>query len=273
MPVFVDEWTLLSRKDTFEQFQGAIPLLYAGERSDRGQADLSLVTYKQTSPTIIAGEQELQLDREIDRMVTVFPSRAAQNTQALASIQAVPLEGFGQALHGYLLRAKDITPLDYAPAPNRPIYNEQVLRAGWRILQDFLHEAALGGEDVPDIPTEPDLSCFAQVAAEREGENIYEVALVHGLAMRDKNGVPLVWADEERRGTWIRAEALIGELKTRSLDIKLPGGSRAMLRYFGERYTVNKSIDIRPPGGAAYVRAALILDCHMQPPPKEGDIV
>jgi hypothetical protein len=141
IPVFVDEWTLLSRQDTLEQFQGAIPLLYTGERAERGQADLSMVTYRMTAPTIIAGEQELQLDREIDRMVAVFPSRGSQNTDALASIEHAPLEGFAWALHNYLLSGADLTPLDYAPAASRPIYNQQVLLAGWRILQDFLFSA------------------------------------------------------------------------------------------------------------------------------------
>lgn len=265
IPVFVDEWTLLSRQDTLEQFQGAIPLLYTGERAERGQADLSMVTYRMTAPTIIAGEQELQLDREIDRMVAVFPSRSSQNTDALASIEHAPLEGFAWALHNYLLSGADLTPLDYAPAASRPIYNQQVLLAGWRILQDFLFSAQMGGEEVPDLPAVPDLSCFERAAEDRLGANIYEVALSAGVPMRDKNGVPVVWADEEGRGTWVRVRELIGEIKSRRLDLKLPGGERAMLRYFEERHTVAKSRDIRPTGASTYVRAALIEDLHVTP--------
>jgi hypothetical protein len=268
MPVFVDEWTLLSRQDTLEQFQGAIPLLYTGERAERGQADLSMVTYKMTAPTIIAGEQELSLDREIDRIVTVFPSRGAQNPEALALIEHAPLEGFAWALHHYLLSGADIFPLDYAPASSRPIYNQQVLLAGWRILQDFLYGAALGGEDVPDLPAEPDLSCFAKVAEDRIGSNAYEAAIAAGVPMRDKNGIPVVWTDDEGRGTWVRVRELIGEINSRRLDLKLPGGERAMIRYFEERYIVQKSMNVRPSGATTYVRASLIEDMHATPQPE-----
>lgn len=272
MPVFVDEWTLLSRRDTLEGFQGAIPLLYAGERAERGQADLSAVVFKQTAPTIIAGEQELSLDREIDRMVAVFPSRAKQDADALARIENVPLEAFAYTFHHFLLRAEKLTALDYAPAPSRPIYNEQVLRAGWAILREFLDRQMQAGEDVPEIPEVPDLSCFALVAEDRKGGNAYEVALEAGIPMRDKNAIPVVWADPEGRGTWVRVRELIGEIKSRRLDIQLPGGERAMLRYFEERYPVEKSALMKPPGGSMQVRANLIHSLHVTEA-QEEDIV
>jgi hypothetical protein len=206
-------------------------------------------------------------------MVAVFPSRALQNTGALAALRGVPLQGFAVALHSYLLNERNIYPLDYAAAASRPVYNEQVLRAGWRILQDFLHEAAAGGEDVPEIPAEPDLSCFSRVAEERQGENTYEAALHAGLPMRDKNGVPLVWQDDEGRGVWVRCRELLGEIKSRRLDLALPGGERAMLRYFEERYTVYKSRDVRPPSANSYLRAALIEGLIISTHPDEEDIV
>ena len=48
--------------------------------------------------------------------------------------------------------------------------------------------------------------------------------------------------------------------------MKLPGGERAMLRYFEERFIVHKSQDVRPPGGSIHVRAALIAGLNLPTP-------
>lgn len=272
IPIFVDEWTRLSRPDTREAFQGMIPLLYTGGQAERGQADLTSVSYHTTAPTIVAGEDTFELDRERDRTITIFPSRATQNREALASIETQPLEGFAAMLHSYLLRRPELVPLDYAPAPTRPVYNQQVLLAGWLMLTEFLHEALVAGADIPDVPTEPDLSCFERVVAPEESENVYEAALKAGLAIKDSTGAPVVWPDAEGHGTWVRARELYGLIDTKRIDIQLPGRSRAMLAYFRERYTVHHHEGVTPPGTTTRVYAALVHDLHLISPPQEGAI-
>lgn len=264
-PVFVDEWTRLSRKDTREQFQGAIPNLYFGGTAERGQQDLTSVTYNVTAPTIVAGEDTFELDRERDRTVVVYPSRGAQNREALNEIQSKPLEGFARMLHAFLLSKPDIPKLDYAVQPTRPLYNEMLLQAGWATLRVMLQTALYAGDEtVIDLPPEPDLSAFQREGAPEERENVYLSAVKAGMSMRDASGNPVVWTDGQGRGTFVRAKELMGLIETRKTDISLPGRSRAMLGYFRERYTVEHETVTSPltnqPLYAALIHGLLLTD-------------
>src|SRR5581483_2523106 len=138
IPVFVDEWTRLSRQDSREAFQGIVPLLYTGGFAERGQADLTAMVYRMSAPVLVAGEDTFTLDRELDRTICVFPTRDGQNKAALARLTEKPLEGLARALHHWLVTSPDIAPLDYAPAATRPIFNQQVLLSGWACLQTFM---------------------------------------------------------------------------------------------------------------------------------------
>jgi hypothetical protein len=266
LPVFVDEWTRLSRRDTREAFQGYIPALYAQGLGQRGQADLGAVSYRLTAPTIVAGEDTFSLDREKDRTVAVYPTRANQNSAAHDIIARAPLERFAALLHYWLATEPEGLPPLTNPAESRPAHNRDVLEAGWEMLRMLLVYASQRGEVVPDIPIHPDLSCFDVDMSEDE-ENVYESALQEGLGMRDQHGLPTVWADPEGRGTWVRAKVLINLIE-RNTDIDLPGRSRAMLGYFKERYDVQDGRPVPPFGSAnATLPARLIVGLHIQDTP------
>lgn len=256
LPVFIDEWTRMSRKDTREALQGNIPVLYAGGNAEKGQADLSSAVYKLTAPVIIAGEDSFMLDREIERMVAVNPRKKAQNKEALAFVADKPLERFGQLLHSWLATQPDL-PGFPRTFPTRTGYNQEVVRVGWETLKLLLEHAARF-EEVPDIPEHPDLTCFEQVL-DRAEENVYDQALLVGQAMRDQDGHPVVWADPEGKGTWARFQTLTGLLQSRNVDISLPGGSRSMKGYFEEQYgKLVLGSAVRPPEGFTALRAWLI---------------
>lgn len=257
IPVFVDEWTRLSRDDIRQAFQGSVPVLYAGGLAERGQADLSAATYYLTAPVIVAGEDTFTLDREKDRVIMLRPTKQAQNLQALQAIALAPLERFGHGLHTWLATAPPDLPRLDLPEATRPEHNRQVLEAGWATLLAFLEDAAGHGEDVPVLPLAPDLSCFI-IDPEDGATNVYEEALREGMALADPNHIPVVWPDQDGRGTWVRAQSLIGLIETRRLDIQLPGRSKAMLAYFKERYGDVTPHRTNPPGTLTSVRAHLI---------------
>lgn len=261
IPVFVDEWSQMSRRDAREAFKGYLPVLYAGGLAERGQSDLRTVRYPLTSPVLVAGEDTFMLDRERERMVSVFPTHAAQNHLALASIVNAPLERFAYWLHVWLATGPSLPPID-APAPNRPTHNIQVLIAGWETLREFLAYVAQNVDNVPELPHMPNIDALLRVP-ESATVNVYELAIQEGVAMTDTNGLPLVWPDPAGRGTWVRARSLIGELKRRQIDIELPGRSIAMLDYFRERYTVSGGDPITPPMGTKPLRAHLIAGLHV----------
>lgn len=256
IPVFIDEWTRMSRKDTREAFQGNIPILYAGGNAERGQADLSSAVYRLTAPVIVAGEDAFMLDRENERMITVSPSRAKQNHEALSRIIAQPLERFGQLFHTWLTTEPDLRNLSSLVAPDRVSYNRLILEEGWATLRAFTHEARRF-EDVPDIP-DLDLSALDR-AFENKEENVYDQALLYAASIRDQDGHQIVWSDPEGRGTWARFQVLIGLIQTRNVDLQLPGGSRSMKAYFEERYgDLELGASVTPTGSFTGLRAWLI---------------
>ncbi len=264
MPIFVDEWTRLSKKRTREAFQSYMPAIYAGSRALRGQADLTMMEYKLTAPVIVAGEDTFTLDRERDRVVTIRPSRATQNHGALAAIERAPLETFARQFHTWLVSpsASGLVSMAYS-AGNRPDHNRDVLAAGWDTLLRYAEGAREHDPEVPDLPMLPDLSCFELAEGEEPDENVYEQALREGLSMRDGAGGRLVWPDRAGRGTWVRTKVLIMQIE-RMTDIELPGRSRAMLDYFRERYAVTTGTTRAPLGDT--VKAALVLDLHLADP-------
>lgn len=264
IPVFIDEWTRQSRKDAREAFQGVITDLYAGGIAQRGQADLSVVTYHLTAPTIVAGEDTFSLDRERDRVVTINPSRAAQNLDALRRLQGQPIELLGQLIQQACVYLPDLPDLDKGGS-TRPAFNRGVLEAGWETLHAILEAfAAAGDPDVPALPAQPDLSCFDVVASEVP-ENVYEVAVQEGAMLTDPRGAAVVWADQDGQGTWVRARQLIGALKRSQLDLDLPGGEKALLNFFNERYE-SEERKVVPPGSTHRATARLIHGLHVTEP-------
>jgi hypothetical protein len=257
LPVFIDEWTRMSREDTRRTLQGHIPILYTGGTAQRGQADLGAAVYKLTAPTVIAGEDTFTLDRELDRIIPVAPSRRAQNHEALAAVLGQPLELFAKLMHRWLTTPRDhALPSLSTGASARPAHNRGVLEAGWRTLRLFLSEAAQLDPDVPVVPDEPDLGCL-DPGRRREDENVYEVALAEASSMTDRDGLPFIWLDDQGRGTWVRFMALVREVDNR-LDLGLPGRSGAMRDYFTERYGELRDGRVTPPGAVKSVRAHLI---------------
>lgn len=256
LPVFIDEWTRISRKDSREAFQGSIPILYVGGNAERGQADLSAAIYQLTAPVVVAGEDVFMLDREIERMIAVNPSRSSQNHDALERVIDKPIERFGQLLHTWLMSEPDL-PSMRVSAVTRIDHNKQILNVGWTTLKELLAEAGRY-EDVPDLPDSPDLSAIDDIA-DREDENVYDQALLIGAAMTDNDRHPVVWADPDGRGTWVRPQVLTGLIQSRNVDLALPGGSRAMKAYFEERYgAMDLGAAVTPPNHFVSLRAWLI---------------
>lgn len=255
VPVFVDEWTRMSRKDSRESFQGAIPILYTGGIGERGQADLTSMKYKLKSPVVVAGEDTFMLEREIERTVTVAPSRSTQNYTALTQIAEKPIERFGQLLYTWLTTNPKLPPIPNQ-TQDRVIYNTRVLQTGWQTLQALLHEARRF-EEVPDLPELPDLTGLNRMNDDDE-ENVYEQAVLLGTSMTDREHHPLVWTDPDGQGTWVRFQSLHGAV-LRETDVQLPGSSRAMKRYFEERCGKLKlGPAVTPPNSFKPLRAWLI---------------
>lgn len=272
IPIFVDEWTRLSRQDTREAFQSNITALYSGGLAERGQADLTTTSYPMTAPVIVAGEDTFKLTREKDRTVVIYPSKPAQNHLALHRIEGAPLQRFGDLLHRYVFGDVLRGPLPPfgAPADSRPEYNEGILLSGWATLRDLLSYHAQFDATVPAIPDVPDLSALHRADDE---EDTYRAAVHAGLAYKDTSGNPVAWIDPSGIGTWIRAEALVMAVE-RNTDIKPPGSKTALLNYFREEYgeaAVRYDKNARPPGYSKRLGATLICGFLPQDPDVHDD--
>jgi hypothetical protein len=262
LQIFVDEWTRMSRKDTREAMQGMMPMIYEGGISERGTSDLSTVRYQMTSPVIMAGEDTLHMDREIDRVITVQPRRSWQSFEALDHVAAAPLERIGNLLHWFVSSSGvSLPPLAPVQSPTRVQHNREVLRGGWRTLLAMLEYASDMGDDVPQLPEEPALPTEVEGMGEDDRENVYEAAVKGGSVLRDTSQNPLAWPDVEGRGTWVRFEALMKVVGS-NLDLDLPGGSRAAVQYFKGQHRVVKGRS-RPPESMKEFRAYLIHEFHL----------
>lgn len=267
IPVFVDEWTRLSKKETLGRFQEVVTSIYSGGDAPRGQADLSVQHFKLTSPVIIAGENTFSLDRERDRMVTLSPSRDKQNTAALAALRGKPIEHFAVRLYEYITEA---TALPEFPtvANTRPEYNREILRTGWETLHAMQEWFLWKGDEAAgfvDLPTVPDFSYFDE---EVEDTNAYIEAITEGLSLRDSSGLSVVWPDEEGQGTWVRPSMLIDTVPD---DIRLPGDSKAMLRYLRERHPVDRR-QRETPGSTKRGWAYLVHGLYVVDKPTPGEV-
>jgi energy-coupling factor transporter ATP-binding protein EcfA2 len=269
LPVFVDEWTRMSRKDTREAMQGMMPMIYEGGIAERGTADLNAVRYRMTAPVILAGEDTLHMDREIDRVVAVQPRAIWQSYAALDRIATAPLERFGSMLHWFVSSSgAPLLPLAPPQSADRVSHNREVLRGGWYTLLALLEYAGEAGENVPRLPDEPVDPATVEGMGEEDRENVYEAAVCGAAVMRDSATNPVCWVDAEGRGTWVRFDALIKVVDS-NLDIELPGRSKAALQYFRGRYRVTPG-RTTPPESFKTFRAHLIHGFHLTDTPNGG---
>lgn len=262
LPVFVDEWTRQSRRDTREGMQGLVPVVYEGGLAERGQSDLTNVRYRVTAPVIMAGEDVLALDRELERFVRVFPKHGWQSKEALSYVGDKPLERFGRLLHEHIVTT-ELAPLVDRIHPTRPAHNEAVLRGGWATLHSLLDRARLYDPNLPDIPLELTMPDTAEYEAD---ENVYEMAVRESVTFRDTAGLPVVWEDTKTpsRGTFVRFTPLLTVVE-RNLDLELPGRGRAMMDYFRGKFGLQE-YRVRPPGAATVpIRAYLINGFDLNP--------
>lgn len=265
VPVFIDEWTRKSKADALRSFQESIPAVYEGGEGLRGRSDQSIAHYKLSSPVIVAGEDSFSLDREAERMVTLALSRRGQNPDVLREVSAQPIERFARWFYTWLLQQpKGSLPPFPQGMPSRPEHNLGCLHTGWETLRLYLeHAAEMSYGDVPELP-ELDLSEAESSLAERE--NVYEIAVIEGAALREVGTqLPLVWEDTKGRGTWVRFLSLSKQLEAR-VDVELPGKSRAMRAYFEANYAVSDH-RVKLPLWDSPVSATLITGFHL------GDVI
>lgn len=260
VPVFIDEWSRQSRPGTLEELRGNLPRIYSGGKIPRGRPDqtgIHSVYYPVTAPVVLAGEDTFEMQREVDRIVSIGLTRGGQNLSALNALVGQPLQRFGYAYNYWLvMHAKDLPPLPSEAAAQRPIYNKEMMRAGWRTLVQFANwRAEQGDEKVISLPAEPDLSILDE--AQLDYENEYETLVKEAAAIVEPGtGYKVVWPDPEGTGTFIRFKAVTAEWVSRMIDVRIPGGWRAMQRYFEERYEVEKTRRSQPISGD-------VISCHL----------
>lgn len=261
IPVFVDEWSLQSREDARGAIQSVVTSIYEGGVTTRGRADLSVVEFKLSSPILIAGEDSFHLDREAERMVALRMRHNSQNYDALKALVGQPLHRFARWYYDWLVTADNLPPMP-STALTRPEYNRAVLDAGWQTLHQFAHYVA--DRDAQVIPDLGELDLTQLESADEDRENEYEAFVMEGLALRDAEGLPLVWPDVQGRGTFIRFRPLTSWVNMNRVDVELAGRSRAMRSYFADRYVLTDE-RVKAPFSDRPIRATLVAGLHVAP--------
>jgi len=254
VPVFIDEWSAPSSQIALEAFASAITAIYEAGIVSRGRADLTVEEFFMSAPVVIAGEDVFQLEREVERMITVRLQRSSEKADTLRTLQTAPLQRFSHWFYEWLITAPDLPPMPKT-STTRPEYNRDCLITGWETLEAYLEHARTYDHDVPDLPP-LDLSQIDDAMA-RPQENEYEAAVFEAATHTDSSGHRIVWNDPAGHGTYIRFRSLTTPYVMSRIDADLPGRSRAMKAYFEERYDCTDE-RIIPPMSDSPTRATLV---------------
>lgn len=263
LPVFLDEYTLMSKRDALEELRGNIPQIYEGGTGRRGRQDQTQVLYRMTAPVLIAGEDVFTKTREVERMIAVEASRTNRDSDALARLYDKPIHHFAMALYRWLLSAE---PGDLPLMPefghDRTTYNRAVVDAGWATLDAFLTFVQMQGLAVPELPEAVNWTTVDAQAA--QVENSYEDALHAIYAAQDSHGIQAVVPGPT--GTYVQ-KSLFKQAAERCIGSgAVPGNGDAMLRYFASQgKTLEPDQRVRLPNGKR-PRMTLIHDFFVADP-------
>lgn len=245
VPVFVDEWTKISRQISLETMKSIITYIYEGGSTEKyssgSRIDRDVYTF--TSPLLLAGEMEFIQTREIERMIPLTLWRSKQNPDALEALLDKPLHRFGWYFNEWFIRTQREDPGSLPPLPmqdpdgSRASYNQAVVQHGWDLLKMFLQEEVIPNvhdpSSVPVLGDEPSRAMVNAAFDDIRQTNSYDEAVGAAYGVRDTRYGTAVSIDDDGRGTWINAR-LVCRI-ARDMDIDLPGGERAMLNYLRER--------------------------------------
>lgn len=255
LPVFVDEWTKISRSSSLETMKSIITYIYEGGATEKYSSGsrLDRDVYVFTSPVLLAGEMEFIQTREVERMIPLSLKRSEQNHEALHALLDQPLDRFGWHINDWFIRVQRDDPGSLPPLPrqdpegSRAEYNWAVVMHGWELLRMFLEtEVRPNVYDQSLVPTlrgAPTRDEVRNAFNEIHMSNSYDDAISAAYGVNDTRYGTAVVVDNDQRGTWINTR-LVCKI-ARDLEIDLPGGERAMTSYLKERVASRGgSIDI-----------------------------
>lgn len=242
LPVFVDEWTRISRATSLETMKAIITYIYEGGSTEKysSGARIDRDVYTFTSPVLLAGEMEFTQTREVERMIPLSLRRSDQDPNALRALIDQPLERFAWHFNEWFIRIQREDPASLPALPSadgqgRAQYNWAVVQHGWDLLKLFLETEVkpnlFDHTGLPELGDVPRRDAVEQAFADIKGHNAYDDAISAAVSIRDQRFGTAVEV-EEGRGTWVNARVVCKI--ARELQIDLPGGERAMLEYLRE---------------------------------------
>lgn len=226
-PVWFDEYRPGARKDTVQEFNQLLRDAYTGQASIKGGMGdhwSSVSSIPVACPIIVSGEDSFSETSHTERMVLVHLPRDGKNPELMKRLIEAPITSLPAAYYDFVRTAATpvIIPEGPESLPDRQRYNLGVLRAGWRLLEDFCYgesDATLG---------EPNWSLVIEEGTESAASNPILDAIRWALEEPRLAQDRVVFIEGER--AHVRVDALVAETN-RAGVIQLPGGAKAVAKY------------------------------------------
>lgn len=238
LPVWVDEWRASTGKDEARRaFAQIIRDSWNGGSGFKGGGGDNRMGLRGTTaraPLIISGEGQLSEKSHLDRCVIVQLGKDGKNVKALRRLHEtyekdgyeLARRGLGRDYLGWLQKTEPKPPSHSSESGGRNAHGLAVVRYGYGLLEEFVHEWVGGG--VIDLPRFDPSAVIANDEAER-GESI----LVTLLELADHAGrirgldsgvfIQEAWTfvNVERMATWYSQYV-------KDPDLVLPGGGKTI---------------------------------------------
>lgn len=233
-PIWFDEYRLGARPVAKLALDQAIRDAWDGSASVKGGYGDNKVQLKYLSaiaPIMITGEDAFSETSHAERMIILSLGKDGRNADALAYLESLDTTGLG---YDYLRWLTARAQQDDFPAPPKEHDRHRQAVAVARWGYELLNEYAYGS-----LP-EWDSSLVESEFDEISKRSPYLEALAYGYELRDYQGNEVVWLEDD--AVCVRVKALLGLLKSSGVDITLPGGSAAMIKWLSQQWDTDKEL-------------------------------
>lgn len=234
-PVWFDEYRRGARVEAKQRLDQVIRDAWDGSSAVKGgvgDEKQAVHAFPARAPIVVTGEDGFSETSHAERMVLVQMKMEGRNPDALRWLDTAPRAGFGTAYLHWLVKALDEDLLPSAPdLKSRPAQARAVAAWGYELLQQFTRETV--GYELISF----DESRIAREHSSAASLPPYIEALAEALNRESHDGKPVAWVDGD--DICFRSQDL-GRWALQRTDIVLPGGSRAMVAWFRERWRMSE---------------------------------
>ena len=233
IPIWFDEYRPGARLEARQRLEQIIRDAFDGSSSVTGgmyESRMKIKAIPACAPIIVSGEDAFSETSHVERMVMVDMPSEGKNLNALKQLRKLNRGGLGYAYLQWGLENLQSGSLPLRPDnPDRAEHSLAVAEWGYRVLGDFAEEVCGYHLSTP----------FDGSASRRVQESVKKLppfleALMLTRSLDDKFNQRICHIDPDGDG-YVKPQSVVKWVRDNT-DLKLPGGSKAMQKYFESKY-------------------------------------